>query len=279
MNFRTLFWAVLFLAPASAWAQSFDNRSVMALHEAGLGEEAIVSKINSLPCGYDVSTDGLIALKKAGLTDGVIAAMVNRCTASSRAQGLDNNSSDPNVKHAPGIYVAESWLTPPRLTVLRPVVGSGNRATGNGSILFPFKNLLVIPQSASQTVAYNSRPSFYFYFDSADSKVSDFGTERSIAAQSPAEFTLIRFRIKGNSREVEVGRVSAYFSVDARSGVNEKSMVPFSTEEIGDGIYKVTPTSEMLVGEYAFVFSVNGGRSRVYDFSIQNTSPPQASKR
>ncbi|MBP2276695.1 MULTISPECIES: hypothetical protein [Sphingomonas] len=256
------------LAWASATAQVFDNHAVIALREAGLGEATLLTKINSLPCAYDVSTDGLISLKKAGVTDPVIAAMVSRCIASSRAQGIDNGSMDPLVKHAPGIYLAQDWLADQRVVLLRPATGSGTRTTGNGSVLFPLKSMLTLPQPASQNHALSKRPTFYFYFDTADRNVSDFGVERSVAAQSPSEFSLVRFRIKGNAREIEVGRLSAYFSISLRKGVNAKDTTAFVATEVGDGIFKVSASDDMPPGEYAFIFSGESGRSRVYDFSV-----------
>jgi hypothetical protein len=252
----------------AASAQVFDNNSVVTLGKAGLGEAAIIAKVNSLPCAYDVSTDGLIALKRAGVTDGIITAMVSRCVASTRAQGGEINSSDPMVKHAPGIYLAVDWVKPAQLSLIRPVVSSGNRTTGNGSILFPLKNLLVLPQAESRNIASSKNPTFYFYFDAADRNVSDFGVDRSIAAQSPSEFSLVRFKKKGNAREIEVGRMSAYFSINLRKGVNEKDTAAFSATEVGDGIFKVSANNDMLPGEYAFIFSGESGRSRVYDFSV-----------
>jgi hypothetical protein len=75
------------LCAAPAWAQPFDNKAVVALHKAGLGDDTILAKIASLPCHYDTSTDALIALKRGGLSDAVIASMVRRCTGTDKAQG------------------------------------------------------------------------------------------------------------------------------------------------------------------------------------------------
>jgi hypothetical protein len=278
---RKMMNIIVVMLATPAMGQVFDNHSVMSLHDAGLGEAAIVTKINSLPCAYDVSVDGLISLKKAGLSDGVIAAMVSRCTASSRAQGLDNNSADPMVKHAPGIYLAQDWVAPAKLLLVRPATGSGNRTTGNGSLLFPLKNMLVIPQLESQNRVLSSRPTFYFYFNVADHNVSDFGMEQSMAAQSPSEFSLVRFRTRGSSREIEVGRMSAYFSIDLRKGVNAKDTTAFSATEIGDGIFKVSASTDLAPGQYAFVFSRESGQARVYDFSVAGSaelSAPNSAK-
>lgn len=269
------------LYPALCWAQGFNNQSVISLHQAGLGDPAIVAKVNSSPCGYDVSTDGLIALKKAGISDGVIATMVERCNGASVAQGANNSSADPLVKHSPGIYLMEDWNGPAKLELICPTTGGAARTTGNSSLLFPLKSILVIPGSDSQTRSFTTKPTFYFYFDTADRKVSDFGVEKSLAAQSPNEFSLVKFRQKGNSREIENGRASAYFSINIHKGVNAKDTSAFSAEEIGDGIFRVKTASDLVPGEYAFIFSGESGRSRLYDFSIvatQGGTPAATSK-
>lgn len=257
--------AAIALAPSSAIAQAFDNAAVKALHAAGLGETAIVAKINSLPCGYDVSTAGLISLKQAGLTDGVIAAMVNRCTASSRAQGYAANSADPAVPHAPGIYVVEDGPGAATLQPLRPSKASGVKVTGNGSVLMPYRARLVLPETGSHMPLRSAQPVFYFYFDVPDRRVSDFGTANSAAAQSPDEFTLVRFSVKGNQREVGMGKVSAY---DIRRGIDPAASIAFAAQDTGEGVFKVSFAEKLVPGEYGFVLTGATGTSRVYDFSI-----------
>ncbi len=68
--------ALLLLCPLLFAQQALDNQSVIKLVKAGLSEDLIVTTINSSPGTYDTSADGLIALKKAGASDKVIAAIV-----------------------------------------------------------------------------------------------------------------------------------------------------------------------------------------------------------
>jgi len=56
-----------------ALAQSaMNNDSVIKMAKAGLGDDVIVGSINELPGNYKTSTDDLIALKSAGVSDKVI---------------------------------------------------------------------------------------------------------------------------------------------------------------------------------------------------------------
>jgi hypothetical protein len=54
------------------------NDTVLKLFKAGIGEDSIVGMVNQQPGIYDLSTDDLVALKKAGVTQKIIAAMLVR---------------------------------------------------------------------------------------------------------------------------------------------------------------------------------------------------------
>jgi hypothetical protein len=75
---------ICLLLAASLHAQErFNNETILKLVKAGIGEETIVVMVNQQPGKYAVSADDLIALKKAGVSDKVIATMVVRNGASS----------------------------------------------------------------------------------------------------------------------------------------------------------------------------------------------------
>ena len=224
MRLGRLSFAVAVLSYASgASAQRFDNDSVVALRHAGLGANTIIAKVNSLPCAYDVSTDALIALKKADVADDVIAAMVARCDAAAHAPSAVVNSADPASPHPPGIYVMQDWLAAPQMQLMRPSKASAIKVSGNGSILLPYVGKLALPDEQSRIGVKNHRPTFYFYFLPGDDKVSDFGTPNSVAAQSPDEFSLVRFKVKKGERDVGIGKVSIYSS---RRGIDPKEGHP-----------------------------------------------------
>jgi hypothetical protein len=72
--------ALLLLAACSFLAaqQVMKNDSVIKLVKAGLSDDLIVTTINGSPGAYDTSTDAIIALKSAGASDKVIAAILAR---------------------------------------------------------------------------------------------------------------------------------------------------------------------------------------------------------
>ena len=255
----------------SARCESLTNDSILALSRAGLSEGLVIDKINSEACNYDVSTEKLISLKQSGLPDGVLGAMVRRCATLGQQRGIagDDSSDDPNVKHSPGVYSYQTWLTPNKLQLVRPSKPSGMKTSGNGSIMFPLKNKMVVPGSTSSVAVAINNPVFYFYFDVSDEKVSDFGMANSSAVQSPDEFSLVKFAAKGADRELTVGKVSFYGNalVGMKQGVDAKETIRFNKEEVAKGVFKVL-TDSLAVGEYAFVLTGADGNSRIYAFSV-----------
>jgi hypothetical protein len=248
-----------------ARAETFDNNSIIALVQAGVGDGVLISKISGLPCSYDVSTDQIIKLKGAGVSNDVITEMVGRCTGSSRAQGADDSSSNPNVKRASGIYIQQNKDGKDVIHVIRPTKISGLSTRGNGSILFPYIAELSLPQESAQTVSPGSRPTFYFYFEPTDSKVGDFGSSTTAAAQSPSEFSLIRFKVKSGQRQMMIGKVMPFKSV---AGIDPKNTIQFSMDEIGDSIFKVFPKAALASGQYAFALRAGSDAYRIYDFEV-----------
>jgi hypothetical protein len=83
--------------------QSLNNAAVVKLVKAGLSEELIVNTINAQAGTYDTSTDGLIALKGAGVSDKVVSAMVAKATSGApaaaaptlRGAGAQGDPDDP----------------------------------------------------------------------------------------------------------------------------------------------------------------------------------------
>jgi hypothetical protein len=77
----TLAVAFLVICPLLFAQQALDNDAVVKLVRAGLSEGLIITTVNGSSGTYDTSADGLIALKTAGVSDNVVAAMVMKANA------------------------------------------------------------------------------------------------------------------------------------------------------------------------------------------------------
>ena len=191
--------------------------------------------------------------------------MVDRCSGAAKAQGGVTAAADPSAKRTPGLYIDLGTATDHQITKIRPTNASGARITGNGSILFPYRARLAIPRATAQTLAKSRQPVFYFYFENDDGKVGDFGTAATFAAQSPAEFSLLRLKAKDGQREMVIGKVNGF---GASTGFDPKEAIQFSTDEIGDGVFSVRTNQMLEPGDYGFVLQGAKGAYRVYDFQI-----------
>ena len=83
-----------------AWAQTngsqgpLTNAAVLKLVRAGFKEKTIIAIINARPPAFDLSPDSMIGLKRSGVHENVILAMLNRQQGLS-AYSDDNWENDP----------------------------------------------------------------------------------------------------------------------------------------------------------------------------------------
>lgn len=89
--------AVVFLAISSLLVaqQALNNDAVIKLVKAGLSDDLIVSTITASPGTYDTSANGIIALKTAGASDKIVAAVVAKANAPAPAAPLPTPTPAP----------------------------------------------------------------------------------------------------------------------------------------------------------------------------------------
>ena len=86
---------VLLLCPVLFAQEAMSNDAVMKLLKAGLSQELVVTTINSSPGNYDTSANALIALKKGGAGDKVIAAIILKASGATPAPAAAAASTTP----------------------------------------------------------------------------------------------------------------------------------------------------------------------------------------
>jgi hypothetical protein len=96
----TLFLAVFVAALPAQAQQGLTNADIIKMQSGGLSESVILSSINSQPASYDTSTDGLLALKKANVSDAVVAAMISRNAAMKSGVASAAGTNLPSVAPA-----------------------------------------------------------------------------------------------------------------------------------------------------------------------------------
>jgi hypothetical protein len=281
---KTAFCAAVLLACAStaAIAETLDNDTIIALIGAGLGQETIVAKIRNSPGNYDLSTDKLIALKQKGVSDTIIAAMLDASTKAQvqAAAVYQNESVDPKLPHASGVYVVGDWLSPAKMVRLDSTTANQARTSGlfgaalTGG-LASLKIKTAVPNPTSKVKVRSTRPTFYFYMDQANANGGIgalYFSSLGASVTSPSEFSIVRFTVKKGLREVTTGKAAAF--AGQKFGLVDKDKISFTTSDVSPGVFKVALDAEMQKGEYGFVYSTGGGIgggavSRVFDFTVE----------
>ena len=264
-------------------AQTIDtltNKSVIKLKSAGLSNEIIKSTIQGAPCKFDISVDGLIILKKAGLTDDVINTMVTRNGISVTSPTTSKNPKTPTLSTSgdmtSGIYYCKGnpcTLTDVEASVYSQAkIGSGILTSLTYGIA-KTKMKATLSGEKSQLQILETNPIFYFYFDKNTS--GNLGTQSQFLfsnATSPNEFFLVKFTVAKQNREVVTGSVNSYAGMT--SGIDDKCKVSFKFEKVSQGVYKVYTEQPLGKGEYAFMYAGSAAAytattQKVYDFGVQ----------
>jgi hypothetical protein len=277
--------ALVFAAHSSALAQNetLTNGEVVSLVKAGLSNQIIINKIRTSKTDFNLSTDALILLKQAGVSDDIVAAMFEAksgksAPAGNTTPGGTTANADPNDPLSPrdyGIYLFEDRDGERKMTQLAANVSAQNR-TGGGftASVTPFglgkvKTKANLPGTTAKLQIQSSRPVFYFYLDN---KSGGLNTSSGIPSTTN-EFALVRFNVRSDNREVTIAKANAY---GAKGGLSDEYVVQFDAEDLGNGVFKVTPKTDLKNGEYGF-YLINSGNSstgaavgaKFFDFGVK----------
>ena len=269
-TFNALALAALLATPTLA--ETLRNESVVELSKMGFGDEAIIAKIKASEATFDTSTQAMITLKSQGVSMPVIAAMLQ--ASGPKAPLMSMDSADPMVPHPTGVYV----LNGVRMARIDPTATNQAKTGGiwgyalTGGIASMSVKAAI--QNETARVKASTEPTFYFFFDESNpetaQRVTAFASGDASTVTSPSEFTLIHLAKKDGRREARVGSVNIG---GAKTGVMDHDRIAFSYEMVRPGVFKVTPSSGLKVGEYGFIYAIGGATrgaitARIFDFSV-----------
>lgn len=258
-------------------AEQLTIEQIQQLASAGIGDEAIIAKIKSSGTHYDLTADQMIALKSAGISGAVMAAIIS--SGEPPAPKLSMDSPDPMAPHPSGVYlVTEDGGS----KMLRIDATVSNQAKTGGIFGYALTGGLAsmsvkaaIQNQSARTKTHSGQPTFYFFFDESNGDVaptSSWSAGDAAKVTSPAEFTLIRLMVKDGRREARVGSANI---AGAKTGVMDKDRIPFDYQMVRPGVYRVIPTAALTRGEYGFIYALQGGggrggmmTARVFDFTV-----------
>ena len=251
----------LLAAPSTAlFAQeTLSNQSVVEMVKAGLSERVIIAKIRTSPTKFDTSTDALIALKKNGVSEKVIEAIMSPPAppAASAAPTAPPAAPAGSVAMAPPPVAG---YAPSRPTVFLVVGGKEVELTASGGEVQ--RNRTPYSRSTELVIAGN--------------KAKNRTAERQpvfVVTSEPGEMPLVRLDPGKSDRNLKIGSGSRvpYGGSTSSRGVRSEDMIEVSAERDTRGFYRIKPRAPLAPGEYGFV-STRGGSanagSTIYDFGV-----------
>lgn len=292
----TIFAAVI--ASSSLFAQvkndTIRNETVIKMTKSKLGDKIILSKINTSPNKFDVSTDALIKLKDNNVSDTVVNIMVYKQSLlesnSDKNNSANSDGSNSTFKTS-GIYFKKNG----KYTSLDPtLVTSASSKMG----LTSSKNMSQI-EGGEANYQFNEAPEFYFNFSPAKKDLNKsngnatstdnymdailntgpYGSSNGQAV-SPNEFKLVKLNASKGKREYQSGKTGGVYGGKTDYSIGDKYIITFKYEKISDNTYKIIFPLGLKPGEYCFVYLSNnantnpylvalGQKIKVFDFGIK----------
>jgi hypothetical protein len=245
--------AVCLSVPAStSIAQEvLTNDSVIQMIKAGLPEAVIIGKIKSTASKFDLKTDSLVGLKKAGVSDKVLEAMVAAGSGSAPTTGAA--PAPPAPAMAAGALKNQD--------VIYQLVGgkyvemfatSANLETNMA--FFQSKSEVVLDGRKAQYRTTDKQPVFLSTYSSTD-----------------APLVRLKQGDEHNDRNLKIGSGAFMpFGGTQKMGVRNEDKIAVSIERDPRGFYKMTPSAPLAPGEYGFILATGfgAGSGKIYDFGV-----------
>jgi hypothetical protein len=244
--------AIALLGPGaiSVAQEVLTNDSVIQMVKAGLPEAVVIAKIKSTATKFDLKTDSLVSLKKAGVSDKVLEAMV--------AAG-SGSSATAATPAAPAPAVAAGALK--TQDVIYQLVGdkyvemfatSANLETNMA--FFQSKSEVVLEGRKARYRTGEKQPVFLSTYSSTDAP---------LVKLKPGD--------SHNDRNLKIGSGAFMpFGGTQKMGVRNEDKIPTNIERDPRGFYRVTPASPLPPGEYGFILATGfgAGSGKIYDFGV-----------
>jgi len=258
---KTLLLSILpALIVGLAFAQTaLTNDAIVKMAKAGLSEDIIVSTIKGQPAKYTTGPDDLIALKRGGVTDKVIAAMMDKMNSGGAAAPTPAPAPAPAASAAPvvnevGVYFkkADAWadLDP---EVVNFKTGGVLKSIGTAGIVKGDVNGHVNGEHSKTQLKTPVELLVY--------------TPEGVAI---TEYQLLRLRDSKDSREFR----TVTGGVMHVSGGATRDLVPFESKKIAPRTYQVV-LPNLGAGEYGLLppagsdsTSSSGRIGKIYSFRL-----------
>ncbi len=243
------------------------------LVQAGISDDLIIAKLRKNGKAFDLSTDDLVKLKKAGASDRILSVMMDpgppapappaappvaapAPAAPAPATTTAPAAPTPGIPDEVGVYWAEHNGELHRVEG----IAVSNRRTGStfaSKMTLGIKRMRVNAQlngPHAQLRVKERQPQFYFYLPE-DASIGD--------------YLLLRLAQRPDVRQIEIGEKTIW---KEQVGVDHAKEISFTYKRVKNRLYLLTPNGELDLGEYGFYIAagplLEKATGRIYDFGI-----------
>ncbi|HTI08593.1 MAG TPA: hypothetical protein VL832_08555 [Puia sp.] len=262
MRVLSLAFAALFTLAQTTLAQNkaeiLTNANVITMTKAGLGNMIIISKIESSTCKFDLSTNGLIDLKKQGVGDDVVKSM------------MDKSSGKPAVAKSDAVAVGAKNDVP------KPAGLAGLSGVDLINHVYTYNKTTQAVKPLEKAVA-GTRTKQGFFGGSILLQVDGLHSSLRLSLEDAGSFVIntsgtsspevVLYRLKSvkDHREVPSMKVGSFTGVKTGEDVISVDII-----KLKEGIYQITPGKKLDKGEYFFTGKPVAGASSMdaYAFGV-----------
>jgi hypothetical protein len=230
------------------------NESITRLVKAGLGEDMIASMVKTQSTKFAMTPDDVIALKNAGVSDKVIAAMIEKGAGSKPAAGAEPALTLDGVPLPDelGVY----YLKDKKFHSVTPEILNLRTARGAQMAVGVFANAKLKGWVTKPHSANILGPDTEFVVKLPE------GTD-------PAEYVRLTFEVKGDRREVELARGRINISTGT-----QRSAIPFKSERLAKQTYRLKfgvlkPGDYGLLPPGATISANASSAGKIYAFLVE----------
>ncbi len=234
-------------------AETVTNQSVISLVKAGLDKSIIITTINNAQTDFDISTAGLTSLKKQGVPNEVIAAIVDKATGTTapKSQTTKTSSTPPtqveNINHP---YISNATSS----TILATEKSTADFKAKRIALGYGGANYQYELSGVKSNIRIPSSDAVYFLI--------------KLSGNNIQEYTLYKADVSGNKRIAVIGK---FKTITASAGLEaSKSVIGLTTTE-ENNLYKLTPSKKLETGEYVLAVkaeATNAPSTTVFSFGV-----------
>ena len=233
------------------------NLGVIDMHKSGLGTDIILTSIESSPSKFNVTAPGLIALKKAGVDESVIKAMIEKQSGKVSATSVASatNSAGKTGTSASNIKAEKASA----LSLLNHVYYSSSTSAAK-----PLEKM--VAGIRTKQGAFGGSILLQVEGDKSEIRINS-GDAAGFLINTGSEVLpeLVLYKLKAVKGKREVATMKAGTFSGVKTG---EDVITLNISRSGNGTYKITPGKTLLPGEYFFAGKPTPGSTSADAFAF-----------